>query len=112
MLWRPPYGSFNATTLSVTRDLHMLMVLWSVDTSDYARPGVARIEYTALSGARGGTILLFHDGGGNRSQTIKALPFILARLKQRHFHIVTITQLLRDDPPPHGQPPPHSLAGD
>jgi peptidoglycan/xylan/chitin deacetylase (PgdA/CDA1 family) len=112
VLWRPPYGSFNANTLSVTRDLHMLMVLWTVDTSDYARPGVARIEYTALSGARGGTILLFHDGGGNRSQTIKALPFILARLKRRHFHIVTITQLLRDDPPPRGQPPPHSLAGD
>ena len=67
VLWRPPYGSFNATTLSVTHDLHMLMVLWSVDTSDYARPGAARIEYTALSGARGGTILLFHDGGGNRS---------------------------------------------
>jgi len=112
VLWRPPYGSFDAATLRVARELHMLMVLWSDDTSDYARPGVARIEYTALSGARGGTILLFHDGGGDRSQTIAALPFIIARLKRRHFHIVTVTQLLHDDPPPRGQPPPHSLTGD
>ncbi len=112
VLWRPPYGSFNATTLAVARRLHMLMTLWSVDTDDYTQPGVARIEYTALSGVRGGTVLLFHDGGGKRSQTVAALPFILAKLKQRHFHIVTVTQLLRDDPPPRGQAPPRSLAGD
>jgi peptidoglycan-N-acetylglucosamine deacetylase len=112
VLWRPPYGSFNATTLTVARRLHMLMVLWSVDTSDYTQPGVARIAYIALSGARGGTIILFHDGGGNRSQTVAALPFILAQLKRRHFHIVTLIQLLHDDPPPHGQPPPQPLTGD
>jgi peptidoglycan/xylan/chitin deacetylase (PgdA/CDA1 family) len=111
-LFRPPYGSFNAATLAVAHRLRMLMVLWTVDTRDWAQPGVARIEYTALSGARGGTILLFHDGGGNRSQTIAALPFILAKLKERHFHIVTVTRLLRDDPPRHGQPPPRSLSGD
>jgi peptidoglycan/xylan/chitin deacetylase (PgdA/CDA1 family) len=112
VVWRPPYGSFDAATLRVARALHMLMVLWSVDTADYARPGVARIEYTALSGARGGTILLFHDGGGDREQTIAALPRIIARLKRRHFHIVTVSQLLRDDPPPRGQPPPRPLSGD
>jgi peptidoglycan-N-acetylglucosamine deacetylase len=112
VLFRPPYGSLNATTLAVARRLHMLMTLWTVDTGDFARPGVTRIQYTALSGARGATILLFHDGGGNRAQTVAALPLILASLKRRHFHIVTVTQLLRDDPPPRGQPPPRSLAGD
>ena len=111
-LFRPPYGSFSTTTLGVARGLNMLMVLWSVDTGDYARPGVARIEYTALSGARGGGILLFHDGGGNRSQTIAALPSIIAQLKRRGVHLVTVSQLLRDDPPPRSQPPPRSLAGD
>lgn len=112
VLWRPPYGSFDTTTLTIAKRLHMLMVLWTVDTSDYALPGVARIEYTALSGARGGTIILFHDGGGKRSETIAALPTIIAGLKRRHMHIVTLPQLLRDDPPPRGQPPPVSLAGD
>jgi peptidoglycan/xylan/chitin deacetylase (PgdA/CDA1 family) len=112
LLFRPPYGSFDATTLAVARRLRMLMVLWTVDTGDWARPGVGRIEYTALSGARGGTILLLHDGGGSRAQTVAALPYILAKLKARHFHVVTLTRLLRDDPPRRSQPPPRSLSGD
>ena len=111
VLMRPPYGSFNSTTLGVLRDQRLLMVLWSVDTSDYARPGVSRIAYTAISGARPGAIVLMHDGGGDRSQTVAALPRIITRLRQRGFHLVTISKLLADDPPPKGQPPPHSLAG-
>ncbi len=41
-LRRPPYGAFNAATLAIVRALKMVVVLWTVDTSDYARPGVAR----------------------------------------------------------------------
>ncbi len=41
-LFRPPYGSFNSTTLSLLREAHMLMVLWTVDTDDYLLPGVRR----------------------------------------------------------------------
>jgi peptidoglycan/xylan/chitin deacetylase (PgdA/CDA1 family) len=108
---RPPYGSLDATTLDVLKAQRMLMVLWSVDTSDYARPGVSRIIYTAVSGAQPGAIILMHDGGGDRSETVAALPRIITRLRQRGFRLVTISQLLADDPPPKNQPPPHSLAG-
>ena len=108
-LFRPPYGSFDATTLRLARRRHMLTVLWTVDTSDYARPGVRRIEYTALSGARPGAIILLHDGGGDRSQTIAALPHIIAALRRRRFRLVSLTQLLRDDPPPHRQGLPRHL---
>jgi hypothetical protein len=66
-LFRPPCGSFDQTTLELLDRLRMLMVLWTVDTSDYQRPGVARIVYTALSGARPGAIILMHDGGGDRT---------------------------------------------
>jgi peptidoglycan/xylan/chitin deacetylase (PgdA/CDA1 family) len=110
-LFRPPYGSFSPTTLQLLRLEGLLMVLWTVDTKDYQRPGVQRIAYTALSGARGGAILLMHDGGGDRSQTVAALPTIIRRLRARGFHLVTVPQLVRDDPPPAHQPPPHSLAG-
>jgi peptidoglycan-N-acetylglucosamine deacetylase len=111
LLMRPPYGSFDTATLDVLRTLRMLMVLWSADTSDYLRPGVAKIIYTAVSGAQPGAIILMHDGGGDRSQTAAALPRIITRLRQRGFRLVTISQLLRDDPPPADQPPPHPLAG-
>ena len=89
----------------------MLIVLWSVDTSDYARPGVTRIMYTALSGARPGAIILMHDGGGDRSQTVAALPRVITRLRQRGFRLMTLSQLVAADPPPTHQPPPTPLSG-
>jgi peptidoglycan/xylan/chitin deacetylase (PgdA/CDA1 family) len=111
-LFRPPYGSFNATTIRELRALHLLMVLWSVDTGDYQQPGVPAIVERVLAGARPGAILLMHDGGGDRSQTIAALPLIIRELRSRGFHLVTVPQLLVDDPPPHGQPLPPNLSGD
>jgi hypothetical protein len=50
--------------------------------------------------------------GGDRSQTLAALPRILERLRQRGYRLATIPELLRDDPPPTSQPPPRSLFGD
>ena len=111
VLLRPPYGSFNATTLQILRDQKMLMVLWSADTSDYLRPGVSKIIYTAVSGGQSGAIILMHDGGGDRSQTVAALPRIIVRLRQRGFRLVTVSQLIADDPPPANQPPPTPLSG-
>jgi peptidoglycan/xylan/chitin deacetylase (PgdA/CDA1 family) len=110
-LFRPPYGSFSRATLSILKKLQMLMVLWTVDTKDFSKPGVQRIVYTALSGARGGAILLMHDGGGDRRETVDALPRIIRVLTKRGFHLVTVPQLVRDDPPPRNQPPPRSLSG-
>jgi peptidoglycan-N-acetylglucosamine deacetylase len=111
-LFRPPYGSFDATTMSELRSLHLLMVLWSVDTGDYLRPGAARIVRRVLAGAHPGAIVLLHDGGGDRSETIAALPSIINRLRARGFDLVTVPQLLVDDPPAPGQALPASMSGD
>jgi len=111
-LFRPPYGSFNATTLRQLHHLHLLMVLWSADTDDYLQPGVPTIVERALAAARPGAILLLHDAGGDRTQTIAALPGIIRGLRARGLRIVTVPQLLADDPPPHGEPIPPNLSGD
>ena len=111
LLFRPPSGSFNSETLALLRARHMMMVLWTADTSDYRQPGVAKIRYTAISGARPGAVILFHDGGGPRGQTVAALPRIIRRLRARGFHLVTVWQLLHDDPPPVSQAPPRKLSG-
>jgi peptidoglycan-N-acetylglucosamine deacetylase len=111
-LFRPPYGSFNATTFKLLHDMRMLMVLWSVDTDDYERPGVEVIVSRALEGAKPGAIILMHDAGGDRSQTIAALPEVIRRIRARGLHLVTVPQLLADDPPPSGQPLPQTLSGD
>jgi peptidoglycan/xylan/chitin deacetylase (PgdA/CDA1 family) len=111
VLFRPPYGSFNAVTLAQLRQLHLLMVLWSVDTGDYTVPGVEAIVQRALAGAKPGAIVLMHDAGGNRSETIAALPAIVSGLRKRGLHPVTVPRLLMDDPPLRGQPIPTSLTG-
>jgi len=111
-LFRPPYGSFDATTLRQLRALHLLMILWSTDTADYTRPGVGAIVHSALAGAHPGAIILMHDAGGDRSQTIAALPAIVRGLRRRGLHPVTVPRLLLDDPPARGEPLPRSLAGD
>jgi peptidoglycan/xylan/chitin deacetylase (PgdA/CDA1 family) len=111
-LFRPPYGSFNATTFRELKALHLLMVLWSVDASDYLKPGVPQIVQRVLAGAHPGAIVLMHDGGGDRSQTIAALPTIIHELRARGLHLVTVPQLLLDDPPAPGQPLPPNLSGD
>jgi peptidoglycan/xylan/chitin deacetylase (PgdA/CDA1 family) len=111
-LFRPPYGSFDATTFRLLHQLHLLMVLWSTDTSDYTLPGVPAIVQSALAGAHPGAIILMHDAGGDRSETIAALPAIIKGLRKKGLEPVTIPRLMLDDPPPHGRPLPTSLAGD
>lgn len=102
-LFRPPYGMWNSTTLSLLHQDRMLMVLWSVDTNDYRRPGVQAIVDAAVRGARPGAIILLHDAGGNRTQTVVALPKIIDALRQRGYRFVTVPQLLVDNPPPADQ---------
>jgi peptidoglycan-N-acetylglucosamine deacetylase len=102
-MFRPPYGLWNNTTVSLLRKYRMLMVLWTIDTSDYTRPGVDRIVQTVLSQARPGAIVLMHDAGGPREQTVAAVPQIAAALRARGYKLVTVPQLVLDNPPPSDQ---------
>jgi len=79
------------------------MVLWTVDTSDYRKPGVDTIVNSVVSGARPGAIILMHDGGGDREQTVQALPRIVTKLRARGYKLVTVPQLLLDNPAPSDQ---------
>jgi peptidoglycan-N-acetylglucosamine deacetylase len=109
-LFRPPYGSFDRRTLELLRARRMLMVLWTVDTEDYLRPGVEAIVRRALEGAKPGAIIALHDGGGDRDQTIAAIPEIVRGLRARGYQLVTVPRLVLDDPPPRNQPLPGALS--
>jgi peptidoglycan-N-acetylglucosamine deacetylase len=102
-LFRPPYGMWNRTTLALLHRYRMLMVLWTVDTGDYRRPGEKAIVRMALAGARPGAIILLHDAGGDRAQTVKALPRVIAGLRRRGYRLVTVPRLLLDNPAPRVQ---------
>ena len=102
-LFRPPYGMWNHTTLSLLRKYNMLMVLWSVDTDDYERPGANVIVQRALAGLEPGAIILLHDAGGDRSETVAALPRIIKAVRNRGYKLVTVPRLLLDNPAPKDQ---------
>jgi peptidoglycan/xylan/chitin deacetylase (PgdA/CDA1 family) len=104
LLFRPPYGAYNVVTLTILRRLGMLTVLWSVDPQDWRRPGVRAIVRAVLAEARPGAIVLLHDGGGNRAQTVAALPAIIRALRRRHYEFVMVAQLLAADPPRRAEP--------
>jgi peptidoglycan/xylan/chitin deacetylase (PgdA/CDA1 family) len=102
-MFRPPYGLFNPATLTLLHKYKMLMVLWTIDTSDYRQPGESTIINSVLSGARPGAIVLMHDAGGARTQTVAALPRIISGLRARGYKLVTVPKLLLDNPAPANQ---------
>jgi peptidoglycan-N-acetylglucosamine deacetylase len=102
-MFRPPYGLWDNATLKLLKRYRMLMILWTVDTDDYELPGVSAIVNAAVRGARPGAIILMHDAGGNRSETVAALPGIIHQLRKRGYKLVTIPRLLLDNPAPKRQ---------
>ncbi|WP_433532937.1 polysaccharide deacetylase family protein [Micromonospora sp. CA-263727] len=88
-LFRAPGGNWSPTVLRTTAELGLTPVDWTVNPSDWRRPGTARIART-LSRTRPGQIMLCHDGGGDRSQTIAALAEVLPRLTDRGLRFVTV----------------------
>ncbi len=110
-LFRPPYGSFDDTTLKLLRQRRMLMVLWSIDATDFGDATADGIAERVLSQVEPGAIVLMHDGGGDRTPTLGALPAVLKGLKSRGYDVVTVPELLETNPPRHDQPPPTPLDG-
>lgn len=98
-LFRPPYGAWDIHTRALTRQRGMAIVLWNVDSEDYTRPGVAGIVNNVVSAVKPGSIVLMHDAGGQRDQTLAAVPLIVKKLRKRGYGFVTVDKLLTGDPP-------------
>ncbi len=93
-IFRPPYGARNDRVDRIAAELGMRDVLWDVDTVDWSRPGTAAIVDTAVGDARDGSVILLHDGGGDRQQTVDALERIITGLEGRGFELVTVPELV------------------
>ncbi len=93
-LFRTPYGEHSPALVTGARALGFTTIQWNIDPRDWARPGVWEIESNVIHNARPGAIVELHDGGGDRSQTLAALPDIITTLRSRGYRFVTVTQLL------------------
>jgi glycosyltransferase involved in cell wall biosynthesis len=94
---RPPYSATNDQVANAdwdaiadARERGYLTVLSTKDSQDWRRPGVARIVASSTPRGSAGQILLLHDAGGDRSQTVAALGQLVPRLKARGFRFATV----------------------
>ncbi|UOQ43301.1 polysaccharide deacetylase family protein [Halobacillus salinarum] len=99
-LFRPPGGAYNESIIYTANEAGFTVVLWSwhQDTLDWKQPGTSTIVRNVVNNVRNGDIILFHDYGGNRMQTVNALKKILPRLKKEGYEFVTVSQLTTMNP--------------
>jgi peptidoglycan/xylan/chitin deacetylase (PgdA/CDA1 family) len=88
-LFRAPYGAWSRAVITECERTKMIPLDWSVDPRDWAMPGVRRIVRNIMKNTQPGSIILEHDGGGNRSETVKALRIVLPRLLDEGYRFTT-----------------------
>jgi peptidoglycan/xylan/chitin deacetylase (PgdA/CDA1 family) len=94
-LFRPPYGSRTPQVMNWLGEGTSTVVLWDVAPDDWAMPGTGEIARRTLDQAKPGSIILLHDGGGDRTQTVDSLPEIIEGLLARDYRFVTVDDMLR-----------------
>ncbi|MFE8946228.1 bifunctional polysaccharide deacetylase/glycosyltransferase family 2 protein [Streptomyces sp. NPDC007856] len=101
-LFRPPYSSFadamDDASWPVTEYVGSrgyLTVVDDIDSEDWRRPGVATIIRNATPHGGKGAVVLMHDSGGDRHQTVQALDRYLSRLQQQGYAFQTVTEALK-----------------
>lgn len=82
---RPPYGEGDAFAKAYAAELGLRWVKWDVDPYDWRQPGTEAIVTRIMEKVQPGAVVLMHDGGGNRSQTVAALEPVLAQLSSEGY---------------------------
>lgn len=85
--FRAPYGAWNRDTFQLGAELGMEPLAWTVDTLDWTTPGTGTIVDRVEEGAGPGVVVLSHDAGGNRSQSVRALRRYLPELLDSGYHL-------------------------
>jgi peptidoglycan/xylan/chitin deacetylase (PgdA/CDA1 family) len=93
-LYRLPGGKSDAASLRALTDMGYTIVMWSVDTRDYVYRPPAAIVSQVEKEVRPGSIVIFHDGGGNQQHTVDALRQLLPWFRDQGYQLVTVSQLL------------------
>jgi peptidoglycan/xylan/chitin deacetylase (PgdA/CDA1 family) len=95
-LFRPPGGGVDASVLASAGSLGLRTINWDVDPMDWTNPGSGAVYSRIVGAAQPGSIILMHDGGGDRGGTLAALASIIDTLRARGYGFATVTELLGD----------------
>lgn len=102
IFFRAPGGNFGESTANDLKGMIEGEIGWNVDTEDWRRPGASVIA-ERIKSVKPGEVILMHDGGGDRSQTVAALREALPYLKNQGYKFVTISELIEAYPYQEGQ---------
>lgn len=97
LMFRTPGGNFDAGVAADLSGMITAEIGWNIDTHDWKRPG-ADVVAQRIESAGPGEILLMHDGGGDRTQTVEALRKALPVLKEQGYKFVTVSDLINSYP--------------
>lgn len=89
-IFRAPYGAWSHTVYEACAQARLRPLDWSVDPRDWSRPGVNTIVSRIMRNTRTGSIILEHDGGGDRSQTVAALRIVLPQLLDDGYRFTSV----------------------
>ena len=101
-IFRCPGGNFDTSVATDLEGIVTAEIGWNVDTTDWKKPG-ADVIVQRIQSAGPGNIILMHDGGGDRSQTIEGLRQALPKLKEQGYSFITVQELLEKYPYQEGQ---------
>jgi peptidoglycan/xylan/chitin deacetylase (PgdA/CDA1 family) len=94
-VFRPPYLDYNHDTISVAQNKGYSMIgALNLGAQDWEQPGVEHILSASRKCVKNGSILIFHDGYGDRSQTIQAVQLLVSELKSEGYQLLTVSELL------------------
>jgi len=91
--YRPPGGFLSKYQLETIKKNGQVVALWSVDSKDWRNPGIKQIVDNVIKNVFPGAIILMHDGGYQRGQTVKALGPIIDALRARGYRLATLSEL-------------------
>ncbi|MDP2232347.1 MAG: polysaccharide deacetylase family protein, partial [Actinomycetota bacterium] len=91
--FRPPGGIMTPTVGREVSRYGLRVAMWTVDPQDWKRPPVSIIVQRVITNTKPGAVVLMHDGGGERANTVEALGPIIRELKKQGYTFVTLDEL-------------------
>lgn len=92
---RPPCGEYNDNLIDISLENDYKIVLWNIDTKDWAHANKKDIVNNILSRVKGGDIILFHDYVSGKNNTVEALEIIIPKLLKEGYEFVSVSELLQ-----------------
>lgn len=95
-VFRPPEGVYSRKVVEIAAGMDYDIILWTVDTRDWAKASTQSIVSNVKSNVRDGSIILFHDFTVNGTHTIDALEILIPELLSAGYEFVTVSELICD----------------